>query len=680
MKFQIMIRAVAMALAVCCGFIFVPAVALSEQGKVMDIAQPDGQVSISLKELGYEDGISFEGAATRHEAKLAYSVPRDTLISSANIHLRYTTSPLLNELANVLLLVNGHPLKQVQLADEKYNHELKVEIPVDLLQAGTLDITLKVALFVSDDRCLDSRIDSALLHIESDSILTIGYQGGIASLRDAWILLPEKVVLTIPSKPFSEDEYSATWEIMDHLYRQGKEVVITHYPEIGHIVIGDRSKLKKQLQLEMQSSALSQKDSNPLKSTDDSNMIELVSSPLRSVISITRPAEISVSALMSDTWQKLVAGRQYQTFTTGLNEQFNNSTHLNELDYAKEIRLADLGMDTSIHYVRANTEWKLLLDPFRMPAGTRPTRLFIDLIAPPPPNKTAFSLYAYLNGIMVYAQQLEDSRDIQHLQIPLPLRYQQLYNNIRIQIMHAEASGDCKHDLAAFPVQLLPESTLIVEQSTDSPERFVDLPAYLADQFDFYLPLAYLEDPVQSLPFIAAFTARYPVPFASRKAIFTKPGQPLSPERPFIALGDVEFEELKARVSYDRGRIEIRDRKGKSLLQVDELSKVSIAQLVTSQGQHGLWLRSGDSDPYPDVRKLFLNEGDVAFADQSGLLFSLNSVEANLARVHYPAVRDWLTIANEYRFWIMAFAWLALVLGIVYLFRRTRQHQKNNQE
>ncbi len=684
MKFQITIRALAMALVPCIVFLLLtPTVAFSKQemkakhtDKITNIAQPDGQVAISLKGLGYEDGISFEGAATGHEAKLAYSVPRDTPISSASIHLRYTTSPLLNKLANVLLLVNGYPLKQVSLTDEKYSSEFKVDIPVNLLRPGTLDITLKAALLVSDDRCLDSRINSALLHIEADSMLTIGYQGGIASLRDAWLLLPEKVLLTVPNRPFSEDEYNATWEIMDHLYRQGKEISITHYPKIGHIVIGDRSHLKEQLQLELQSSSFAQKDLSQLKVLDDNNAIELINSPLRSVISITNPADISISALMSDTWQKLIAGRQYQTFTAGLSDKPNNF----DLDNARAIKLADLGMDTSIRYVRTNTEWNLLLDPFRMPAGTRPSRLFVDLIAPPPPNKAIFSLYAYLNGIMVHAQQLDGGSDVQHLQIPLPSRYQQLYNDIRIQIMYAEASGDCQQELPAFPVQVLPESTLIVEKNRISPERFVDLPAYLADQFDFYLPSAYLDNPVQSLPFIAAFTARYPVPFDNRQAIFVKPdSSPLSPARPFIALGNVEFSELKAQVSYDRGVIEILDRKGESLLTVDELSKISIAQLVTSKGQHGLWLRSGDGDPYPDVRRLFLNEGDVAFADQSGLLFSLNSVEENLARVHYPAARDWLTIANENRFWIMAFFWLLLVLAIVYLFRRTRQHQNNKQ-
>ncbi|MCF6235755.1 MAG: cellulose biosynthesis cyclic di-GMP-binding regulatory protein BcsB [Gammaproteobacteria bacterium] len=657
-------------------FLFFPSAGFGSDVRITSdsngIKKPGGQVLTSLKDLGNETGIRFESAVIGHEEKLTYSVPHDTKISSASIHLRYETSQLLNKGSTILLLVNGYPLEQVQLTDEKYRSEFQVDIPVNLIQPGTLDITIKVTLLTLEEDYLASHMNGALLYIESDSTLTIGYQGDISSLRDAWVLLPKKVILTVPERSFSEDEYYAVWGIMDHLYRQGKEISITHYPEIGHLVFGDRSRLKKQLLQELPAAQAKQEGFDSFRALDDS-MIMLVSSPLRSVISITKPAEVSASALMNNSWQKLVAGDQYKIFTTDSSEKFNYSD-----DVAYEIRLSDFGMDTSTRYIWGNTEWELLLDPLKMPAGTRPAMLFLDLIVPPSSNKAAFSLYTYLNDIMIHAQHLDDSGDVQRLQIPLPARYQQLYNNLRIQILNTEArSIDFQQGATTFPIQILPESALILERNTTKPKRFVDLPAYLADQFDFYLPSAYLDSPDESLLFTAAFTANFPVPFAHRKATFVQPGSILTPARPFIALGDVVLSELNAPVRFDQGVIDIRDRKNESLLQVDKLSGIAIAQLVTSNGQHGLWLRSGDNNPYPDVRRLFLNEDDVAFADRSGLLFSLNSTEPTLARVHYPTARNWLVTVSEYRFWIMVFVWLILTLGIVYLFRRRRQHQNN---
>ena len=638
-----------------------------------DIAKSGGRISIDLEKLGHADGIRFANVEIGREERLVYSVPHDTKVSSASIHLRYSTSSLLDQRSSILLLVNGHPLEQVQLTDEQYLRELRVDIPVNLIRPGTLNITIKVTLLTANEGQLDSRSSGALLHIEADSALSIDYQGNIASLRDAWILLPEKVILTVPDRSFSEDEFNAVWGIMDHLYRQGKDIVITHYPEIGHIVIGDRSNLKKQLLLELRPEQAEQVNLESLKTPDDDNTIMLLSSSLRSVISITQPAEISASALMNDTWQKLVAGQQYKILTTGFDEK-NNSAN----DGMREMKLSDFGMDTATRYVWANTEWKLLLDPFKMPAGTRPAMLFLDLMTPPSSDKVAFSVYTYLNDIMVHAQHLDDSGGVQRLQVPLPARYQQLYNNLRIQIMNtALVNGSSESALTTFPVQLLPESMLILERNTAKPERFVDLPAYLAEQFDIYLPSSYLDSPEQSLFFTAAFTANFPVPFADRKAVFVRPESTFTPSRPFIALGDVVFSEVDAPVSFDQGVIEVRDRKGESLLKVNELSGIAIAQLVTSHGQHGLWLRSGDSDPYPDVRRLFLNEDDVAFADRNGLLFSLKSTEPTLARVHYPSTRNWLATVSEHRFWIMVFVWLLLVLVFVYLFRRQRQQQSN---
>lgn len=640
-------------------------------------ADPDERngMTVTLADMGFKRGITLQGVETIHEVKLDYTIPSDTEIEKASIYLRFKTSPLLNDLANVQVSVEDTPLTQVLIGTYGEDHSILADIPLRFLKKGNVRIVIKAALPISEDRCLDTRVNGSILHIEPESSFTLNYTGRIASLRDAWTLLPNKVSISIPDRPFETFEYHAAWEIMDNLHRQGKEIEIVTFPEMGHIVIANRPELETQIRNELKSEEHADAATFTVDPKMENSTLSLVHTPTRSLIAINQPAEPSTFQMMNDPWQKLGVESSYKTYPVEYASNLSGLGKVPPVENAMEILLKDLNADLDTRYVRAQTQWDVLLDPFRLPPGTRPARLFLDLVAPTPPEKPPFELYVYLNDIMVHAQRLDSNNILQQLSITLPYEYQQPYNQLQIRVMNTDPSGDCRADLTAFPVQLLPESTLIVERDQELPENFADLPTFLADEFDLFIPVTFLENPAKSLPFLTEFTSRYPIPFKNRDATFLEAGAAIDPTRPFIAIGDVVFDNLDAPVNFDQGNVHITDRDGASLFKVEELPGITIAQLVSSNKQRGLWLRSGDSNAYPDIHDLFLNDDDIAFADHTGLLFSMNSKQPSLAKVHYPEARDWFAILGKYRFWLFVLGWLALTLLVIYLFKRTREHR-----
>lgn len=628
-----------------------------------------------LGDIGYKDGVIFEGAETIHEVKLNFPLPSDTTMENANIHLKYRVSPLLNDLANLQLSVDNYPLEQVRLNSQGVDQILIAEIPKRFLRNGNIQLTVRAALPISEDRCLDTRVNGSNLHIDPDSTFTLHYSGEIGSLRDAWTLMPNQVVMSIPDREFNPAEFNAAWELLDNLKRQGKEVKIVTFPEIGHVVVAKHAELEQFLQQELVE--LEHKDSNSYSLNEDinSSSMALVTSPVRSLIAILDPQQTGALQLMNNPWRKLGVSGHYRTSSIDYADNFSGLGSVPSVDNTLELKLIDLGADTSTRYVRSNLKWNMVLDPFRIPAGTRPDYMFLNIIAPPPPGKPPFELYVYLNDIMIHATRLENGHTKQEISVPLPQNYQEPYNRIQIQIQNTDPQGDCRADLAAFPVQILPDSSIIVKRDLSSPKYFSELPVYFADDFDVYLPTNYLQTPMAALPYVSALTARLPVPFKTRAAQFSQTGDLISPERPFIAIGDLNLDSVESPVKFDQGEIEIIDRNNNPLLKVDELPNVTIAQIVSSKQQKGLWLRSTNKGSFPDVQKLFLNHDDVAFADHSGLLFTMNSQQPTLATTYYPEARDWLALLGKYRFWLFVIGWLALTLIVVYLFRRARQHR-----
>ena len=142
-----------------------------------------------------------------------------------------------------------------------------------------------------------------------------------------------------------------------------------------------------------------------------------------------------------------------------------------------------------------------------------------------------------------------------------------------------------------------------------------------------------------------------------------------------MAFGDLKLEGVESPVVFDEGAIRVIDNQGNSLLDVAGLKGLAVAQIVAGHdGAHGLWVRTTDENPVPEMGQLHLSLDDVAFVDHSGVVMTINSKAPSLARVHYPEAGGWFASLAAYRFWFLALGWLMLTLVIIYIYRKSAKH------
>ncbi len=150
----------------------------------------------------------------------------------------------------------------------------------------------------------------------------------------------------------------------------------------------------------------------------------------------------------------------------------------------------------------------------------------------------------------------------------------------------------------------------------------------------------------------------------------------MSPGGPFILLGDAELAVAEAGVRFDRGRIQVLNRKGETQLDVDRLPYLTISQLVRAGNSHGLWILTREGAPEPVQRPLLLENNAVAFSDDRGVLLTLNPEHWEVSHIDYPDYQRWFDHLGRYRFWLLALGWLLLTLLLLHLYGKARQHRK----
>ena len=639
------------------------------------VPEPDSPFTarvLSLKDIGLTKGILFEGANGVHSQTFYFPAPLDSLIAHGTFRLLFRTSPNLLPLANVRVAINDIPYKQINLPADGAMHGLDVRLPSSAFKGSLVKVTIAAILPVSDNRCFDGRLSDIFLHVFPESSLSVSYQSVEKSIRDAWRMLPQDVTISLSSGRLSKGQFASTLALMALLVDDGKTVKITRLPEVGDIVIAPRVSLESLATGEALGSSLN----------DESNLV-LGNFFNRSAIVLLDPYDVQPMYLLDDTWKMLGAAENYRVFRPD-----SLHSHVEMLGTEGDsgffsIPLAKLGMDINTRALTTEVNWHTVISPFALPMGTQPELLNLNIVAPVRwEDDPTYELYVFLNDILVKSARLENHGMKQHFTINLPTEYQRQFNDIRIVVQHDIVEGNCEGVMPYDYVQVTPDSALVVKTgSIDTPKVFSDLAKYFLPGFDTYVEDSYLDKPEQILHLMARLAADFPLIIDHTRLHFMNTGDVLEPEGPFVAVGHFTIsDDIEAPVRFDRGRVKITAPNGDSYFDVDQLSKVTIAQIAKSVMAYGLWIAPSDAEDLSNIERLELSEDDVAFIDSYGVVKTLDSSEPTLAQVYYPDVEDWFDVLGKYKFWLMVLLWFLLTLVVVYLYRMSRMNKLAREE
>jgi hypothetical protein len=622
-------------------------------------------LTLSLGELGYKDGVLFEGIAANHARKLYFQVPQDITTRQGLLRIHYRFSSLLNSHSNMRVYVNGSPRRIVSLGGDVQSGWLNINLNHADLQQRFVQIEIRSAMLISKDRCFDERIGGAFLQILPDTTLLWRLQGKIASIRSYWQLLPKQVQVSLPQGELDATQFRNALGLTQQLLRSGHQVTYTRLPEIGDIVVAPREKIEDWMRSEYKDDSAE----NFSKTIDNKNLA-LVNAPDKQFLAVMGMHDKQSLRFLSDDWRGLAAGGEYQLFT-GLQ-------HAELADERYALKLQDMGMNTTVIEMSQKASWSTTIKPSHLPPGHRLDKLRIQLISAPSSNNKPVMFYTYLNGVLAKAVRLADSGNTQEIVLKLPRAQMERTNNLHF-VAQRDLSGqdkNCTGEPSSFPIQIRPDSVVQTVVDDATPERFADMPVYLSMGYDTFLPQAYLQKADKLLPYLASIMADMDLPLQSGRLRFYQAQEKISPTAPFILLGQAQTAFDQQGVRFDKGRIDVVNQQGDALLAIDALPKISIAQVVRQAGVYGLWLMPPESGQLSPIDGMHLSKDDVAFADQQGVLLTLDSSQPGLSRIEYPDSTGWFELFGEYRFWYFALGWLLLTSLIVYLYRLSKAHRK----
>lgn len=620
-------------------------------------AQHSRRKLVTLREIGMEKGVIFDGAQRKHQMVLHFPVLDDSKANNLQLRLKYRASTLHDKLSSMRVDIAGIPQLTQVLSNDGADHELVVPVNPALVKGNSLRVDLLASLLINEDRCVDERIGHAFLHIQPGSGLEVDYGDTVNSLRDAWQALPTQVTVSLPAGKLEAKAYSAAWGVVDMLYREARSVRFVRLPELGDVVVAPAAAINEVL-----------KSGQPLASETN---LALVQHAGKAIIAITDPFDVTPMYLLMGRWRPLAAAGGYRILPVA-------HPRLADAGSRMELPLSELGLNTEVRNLASEASWwSVLVGPQQLPPGTRLDSLRLEVLAPPrKDNESPFEFYAYMNGTLLKAARLDGEGGRQLINVPLPREQQQLFNHLSISMQYKDLHGDCHGLPYGYPVQILPGSTATLKQDDSPPAKFADLPRYLSGPTDIYLPNSFLDQPERSLSLLGRISAVYPSQFDLNQVKFVADDAAIKPEHRFLAVGNLNLSGLDMPVRFDRGRVDVIDARKQTLISANDLPGLTVAQIVNQGNNYGLWVRPDSRGITAEMGEFFLSEDDVAFVDQNGVRLTLNSRHPTLITLRYLDFTSWVEWLDQNRFWLFGLGWFALTALAIYLYRKSAQHRK----
>jgi hypothetical protein len=97
--------------------------------------------------------------------------------------------------------------------------------------------------------------------------------------------------------------------------------------------------------------------------------------------------------------------------------------------------------------------------------------------------------------------------------------------------------------------------------------------------------------------------------------------------------------------------------------------------MVEASGHGGVWLKSTAGYAGGPARRALFEDENLAFLATNGSQLALRMGETRDYRVDYPESKGWFAESGALRPALFIIAWVVILAGLVYLYRRTRRSQ-----
>ena len=636
--------------------------------------KPSGLVAaVTLGDIGFINGLHFANLGGHRE--LYMPIPDDADVTATTLTLVVDDFAAHEAKRNLIVQINDRTVTAIALDGQGRGRTLQVPLGGARPKDGYLKLAFLYSGAATPDHCIDVRYvgDSVTVRPQTAVDIQIGAAGHLDVATTA-ALMPRDVAVMLPHRHLAETEMAAAITVARALYSSGRRVTFYEgYDAVADIAKGDDAGhwTRGIILIGTLADVGGVVDSPVATVAGDLHgfgMIDAVRVHGQPALAVADAASVRAARLFGTPL--LAATRGLSAASVG---------QVSPIDLPTDrVTFDQLGVPPAEVEVFGRADLGAILDTRRLPAGTRPTRLSLDVMVAPDGAGAKAVVSAFVNERLV-GSSVAATDGPTHLDLPLPNGLVGTVANLRIVVERDIAQGDCRFGPQGYPAQILGSSSLTLGQASGTAHDFADLTARFVHGVDVLLPATAADQPARVLGIVSQAANQLSPDTAPLNVSYIATGSAPVPEGPFIAVSELPPSGANPRVRFDRGRVAVIDQSGHTLLDLGGFNGGAVAQVLQDGEMSGLWIKPLSSDGRaPSPPELHLDHGDVAFIDDKGVALAMSTERGTLVKISYPDQVSWLTVADRFRSWIIGGLWLlgtaVLLLALQRLFRRRPAH------
>jgi hypothetical protein len=650
------------------------AVTPDAQGTSPDAPLKSITVGVLLADVGYSNGFRLSNLGGRKEVYIP--IPQGIELNLVELVLAFDDVSAHESRRSLEILVNDRSVSAIVLDGKKIGRTVRIPLANTVARDGFLKLSFHYSGAATQDRCIDVRYvgDSVTVRPESAVEFEFGVTG-VPNITATAALMPQNVSILLSNPELPPADIATALTLARSLTATGRRVTFHHgvetLPELvkredrhrwtrGLIVVGSFEQMAGRIDGAVGSVA-SAAGAVPVDNTLAA--VRIGGAP---VLLVTDAASARAGRLLGNP--SLAALRDTPAATVGQVTSPKAATDRVSFD--------ELGLVPAQAEVFGRADLSVAIARRTLPSGTRPSRLVLDVMVAPDGTGEKAVVSAFVNERLL-ASMVAAIGEPTRLDIPLPDGLVGTVANIRAVIQRRGAQGDCKFEPQGFPAQILGSSSIIVSPAGSVAEDFSDLASLWADGVEVLVPASTAVRPLTVVGMLADVLNALSNESAPIVVKYVDPNIPPVPGAPFLGVGDEAPTGATQRVRFDRGRVVITDRADRTRLDVGGLATGAVAQIVTSGAYPGLWIKPLTSDgSLPVSPAVYLDRGDVAFLDKTGVALALSTERDTLLRIAYPDQGSWLTSLGRFRPWIVGAVWGLLTIVLLFVVQRIYRRRR----
>jgi hypothetical protein len=620
---------------------------------------------VTLADIGFVNGLRLSNLGGHRE--LFVPLPQDGEVAATELVLAIDDITAYEAKRNLEVQVNDRTVAAIALDGNSRGRIVRVALGKMRPKDGYIKLSFLYSGAATLDRCIDVRFVGDTLTIRPETAVEVDV-GAVSELDVATtaMLMPRDVAIVIPSRRVTENEVATAITIARSLISSGRRVSFHR----GYEAVADLAKRDDAARWKRSIVLI-----GPL--AEAANVID---PPLTRMAGAVQPfgtlAAVRVSglpALLVSDGSVVRAGRLFasplRAATRGIALASVGDAAPVDLP-TDRVTFEQLAIAPAQADVFGRADLTAIVDTRRLPPETRATRLLLDVMVAPDGGGEKAVVSVFVNERLL-GSTVAAFGDATHLDLSLPDGLVGGIANVRAIVQRNSPQSNCRLESQGYPAQILGSSALVLASADGTPHDFSDLTSHFAHGIKLLLPAAAADQPVAVLGLLAQVVDQLSPDIAPLDVNFTAGNGTPAPDGPFIAVSDRPPAGTNPRVHFDRGRVAVTDRTGRTLLDIGGFVGGAVAQLVNASDYPGLWIKPLAADgATPSPNDLHLDHGDVAFIDGNGVALAMSTERDTVVRISYPDEVSWLTVAERFRSWIIGGLWLFATAALLFILQR----------